>query len=156
LIAGAAALNGSASPKMVTEICNAVNKAAFPENFESSYKVCRNTFMSTLQAYTDFESIAILRRKTGSKDPTSKWAVARLTIASQMLEQIEVGKQVDNGEMSLSQAFEEVEKNDVPPPIFPDAIIYCDENHFHCHFDLRACLQHLFGLRSYMVPGIAG
>jgi hypothetical protein len=129
LIAGAAVLNGLASPMLATEICNAVNKASFAVNFESDYKVCRNTFMSTLKAYTDFESIAILRRKTGSKDPTSKWAIARVTIASQMVDQIKLGKQVDNGETTLLQAFEQVEQNSMPPPIFPDAIIHCDENH---------------------------
>jgi hypothetical protein len=129
LIAGAAALNGSASPKMATEICNAVNKAAFPELFETDYKVCRNTFMSMLKAHTDFDSVAILRRKTGSKDPTSKWAIARATIASQMLEQIELGKKIDNGDITQLEAFENVEKNDVPPPIFPDAVIHVDENH---------------------------
>ena len=30
LIAGAAALNGSTSPKMATEICNAINKTTYP------------------------------------------------------------------------------------------------------------------------------
>ena len=34
LIAGAAALNGSTSPKMATEICNAVNQLKFPEEME--------------------------------------------------------------------------------------------------------------------------
>ena len=34
LIAGASALNGSTSPKMATEICNAVNQLKFPEEFE--------------------------------------------------------------------------------------------------------------------------
>jgi hypothetical protein len=85
--------------------------------------------MSTLKAHTDFDSVAILRRKTGSKDPTSKWAIARVTIASQMLEQIELGKKIDNGDITQLEAFENVEKNDMPPPIFPDAVIHCDENH---------------------------
>jgi hypothetical protein len=49
MIAGAAVLDVSGSPKMVTEICNVVNKAAFPGNFESQYKVCQNTFISTLK-----------------------------------------------------------------------------------------------------------
>jgi hypothetical protein len=65
----------------------------------------------------------------GSKDPTSKWAIARLTIALQMLDQLKLGKQVDNGQTSLAQAFEKVEKNSMPPPIFPNAVIHCDENH---------------------------
>ena len=60
LIAGAAALNGSTSPKMATEICNAVNQLKFPEEFEEKYKICRNTFMATLSTYTDFESHTIL------------------------------------------------------------------------------------------------
>ena len=58
LIAGAAALNGSASPSMATEICNAVNKATYPDQ---DLKICCNTFMQTLIAYTDFEDVAILR-----------------------------------------------------------------------------------------------
>ena len=60
LITGAAALNGSTSPKMATEICNAVNQIKFPEKVEEKYKICRNTFMNTLATYTDFESHAIL------------------------------------------------------------------------------------------------
>lgn len=125
LIAGAAALNGSTSPKMATEICNAVNKLKFPDKFEAEYSVCRNTFMSTLNAYTDFESRAVLRRKTGKKDPSSDWAVARLTIAEQMLEQIKIGKQLDSNEITYHDAY----TPDAPPPIFPDAVLYVDENH---------------------------
>ena len=60
LIVGAAALNGSTSPKMATKICNAVNQLKFPEEFEKKYKICQNTFMTTLSACTDFESCAIL------------------------------------------------------------------------------------------------
>jgi hypothetical protein len=58
LIAGAAALNGSASPMMATEICNAASETTYPDK---DLKICRNTFMKTLKAYTDFESVAILR-----------------------------------------------------------------------------------------------
>ena len=83
LIAGAAALNGSTSPKMATEICNAVNQIKFPEKFEEKYKICRNTFMNTLETYTDYDCRAVLRRKTGKKDPSSDWAVARRTFAAQ-------------------------------------------------------------------------
>jgi hypothetical protein len=125
LVAGAAALNGSASPNMATEICNAVNQLKFPNEFETEYKICRNTFMSTLAAYTDFDSKAVLRRKTGKKDKDSEWAIARKTIAEQMLQQIETGKRIDSGELTLHDAY----ANDAPPPIFPDAILYLDENH---------------------------
>jgi hypothetical protein len=44
LIAGAAALNGLASPKMATDICNAVNA-------QQNLKICTNTFMRTLKMY---------------------------------------------------------------------------------------------------------
>lgn len=129
LIAGAAALNGSASPYMATEICNAVNKTNFPDEYEAQYKICRNTLMSTLQAYTDFETKAILWRKTGKKDNESDWAVARKTIAEQILDQIETGKKIDNGEITLQEAFQNVETSDAPPPLFQDSIMYLDENH---------------------------
>jgi hypothetical protein len=87
LIAGAPALNGLVSPKMATDICNTVNKKAFPEEFEAKYKISRNTLMSTLKFYTDFETVSILRCKTGSKDPASKWPIARVVVTTQMVEQ---------------------------------------------------------------------
>jgi hypothetical protein len=65
----------------------------------------------------------------GKKDKKSTWAVARITIATQMLHQIAMGKSVDNGVLSLHDAFEKVENNDSPPPIFPDAILFLDKNH---------------------------
>jgi hypothetical protein len=46
-----------------------------------------------------------------------------------MLHQIAMGKSVDNGVLSLHDAFEKVENNDSPPPIFPDAVLFLDENH---------------------------
>jgi hypothetical protein len=100
-IAGVAALNGSASPYMATEICNAVNKTNFPNEYKASYRICHNTFMSTLRAYTDFESRAISRQKTGKKDKESAWAVARKLIAEQILDQTQIGKNFDNGELML-------------------------------------------------------
>jgi hypothetical protein len=82
--------------------------------------------MSTLKEYTDFESRAVLRQKTGKKDPTSDWAVARLTIAQQMIEQLQLGMQLDSNEITYHDAY----KNpDAPPPIFPDAVLHVDENH---------------------------
>jgi hypothetical protein len=46
-----------------------------------------------------------------------------------MLDQIETGKKIDNGELTLQDAFENVNNNDAPPPIFPDAVLYLDKNH---------------------------
>jgi hypothetical protein len=122
LVAGVAALNGSTSPKMTTEICNAANP---PE-----LRVCQNTFMNnTIKLYTDCELMAILRRKTGSKDPKSDWAKARVTIATQMLAQIKLGRDIDANNSLLEPTFEDVEKKSTPPPIFLDGVIFCNENH---------------------------
>jgi hypothetical protein len=111
---------------MATEICNAVNKLKFPDKFEAEYSVCQNTFMLTLKAYTDFESQAVLWQKTGKKDPGSDWAFTRLPIAEQMLEQIQIGKQLDANEITYHDAYI---NPDAPPPIFPDAVLHVDENH---------------------------
>jgi hypothetical protein len=127
LIAGAAALNGSTSPNMATMICNAVNECQYPDDFDANYKVCRNTFMATLKAHADFECHAVLRRKTGKEDPGCDWAVARTTLAQQMLEQIEIGKKLDKKEITYLEA--SFQNPDSPPPIFPDAVLYLDENH---------------------------
>jgi hypothetical protein len=35
--------------------------------------------------------------------------------------QTKLGKQIDDNKTSLQQAFEDVEKNHTPPPIFSDA-----------------------------------
>jgi hypothetical protein len=130
LIAGAAALNGSASPSMATEICNAMNQINFHDDFEMHYRVCQNMFISALQAYTDFNSKAILlQQKMGKKDKDSDWAVAHRIIASQMLNHIETGKKIENGELTLQDAGENIHKNDAPPPISPGAVLYLDENH---------------------------
>jgi hypothetical protein len=130
LIAGAAALNGGASPGMATMICNAANA----QDGHPELKVSRKTLIRTLKAYTDCESVAILRRKTGSKDPESDWANARLVFAQQMIDQVKIGKDIDNGVISSQQVFEGVENGTMPPPIYPEAVLHCDEHHS------RACI----------------
>ena len=106
---------------MATEICNAVNP--------SELRICHNTFMWTIEAYMDCESVAILRQKTGSKDPESDWAKAHVVIATQMLAQVKLGKEIDDNLVALHVAFEDVEKKNMPPPIFPDGVLFCNENH---------------------------
>jgi hypothetical protein len=125
LIAGAAALNGSASPSMARDICNATNA----QDGHPELKVSKNTFMQTIKASTDCESVSILRRKTGSKDPESAWAKARMVFATQLTEQVKLGQDIDNGVTSSQQVFEEVENGSRPPPIYRDGILFCDENH---------------------------
>jgi hypothetical protein len=68
--------------------------------------------------------MAILRRKTGSKDPESDLAKARVTIATQMLAQIKLGRDIDANNSLLEPTFEDVEKKSTPPPIFPDGVIF--------------------------------
>jgi hypothetical protein len=63
--------------------------------------------MNTIKIYTDHESVAILRRKTGSKDPESDWAKAW---ATQMLAQIKLGRDIDANNSLLEPTFEDVEK----------------------------------------------
>jgi hypothetical protein len=151
LIAGAAALNGSTLPNMATEICNAVNiKLNFPNKFETDYFVCRNTFMSTLNAYTDFECRAVLRQKTGEKDPGCDWAVARKTIAQQMLEQVDIGKKLDCKTLSYLDAFQD---SNAPPPIFHEAVLYLNENHSLSVASLGGVGHDgSFARRQYFVP----
>jgi hypothetical protein len=113
LLAGALALNTGVSPEMATAICNETNQ------FEP--KVCRKTFLETLADYTDVETKATPRRKTGSKDDTSDWAVARAVIAEQMSEQFRLGNDIDKGTIArVDCQF---------TPLHDDAILYADENH---------------------------
>lgn len=51
-----------------------------------------------------------------------------MTIAKQMLSQVELGKKVDENSTLLRKAFDDAENNK-PPPIFPDGVVFCDENH---------------------------
>jgi hypothetical protein len=46
-----------------------------------------------------------------------------------MLSQIKLGEDFDVNNFSLKLAFEDVEKKNMPPPIFPDAVVFCDKNH---------------------------
>ena len=63
---------------------------------------------------------------TGKKDPSSDWAVAHLTITEQMLEQVQIGKQLDADEITYYDAYGNPNN---PPPIFPDAVFHIDKNH---------------------------
>ena len=84
---------------MATEICNDINK----NRNNDKVTVCRNTLIDTLKAYTDVDICATLRRKTGKKDITSAWAVARKAFAEQMLEQIRLGEEIDAGRLTLQE-----------------------------------------------------
>jgi hypothetical protein len=113
LLAGALALNTGVSPEMATTICNETNN--------DNPKVCRKTFLETLSDYTDLDSKATPRRKTGSKDVTSAWAVARKVIAEQMTEQFRLGDEVDKGNLKSADC--------LFVPLHDDAILFADENH---------------------------
>ena len=99
--------------------------------------------MATLSAYTDFESCIILWQKTGKKDPWSDWAVSCLTIAEQMLEQIQIGKQLDSNEITYHDAYENPNN---PPPIFPNVILHIDENHTIASLEKQDMMEVLQGL----------
>jgi hypothetical protein len=92
LIADVAVLNGPASPKMAAEICNTANP--------SELKACQNTLTQTIQAYTDFDLMAILREKR-SKDPHRDWAKVIVTIAMQRTAQVKLGREIDSNNIIL-------------------------------------------------------
>jgi hypothetical protein len=114
LIAAALALNIGAPPKLATQICNDINKA-------SGIKVCRNTLIDTLKYFTNVDISATARRKTGSKDKASCWAIARKVFSQQIIDHIQLGEEVDEG----SKTAEECEL----PPLYWDGILWADENH---------------------------
>jgi hypothetical protein len=122
LIAGAAALNNLVSPTMATYICNEVNRKKYPNDHDK--QVCRNTLLDTLKSYTDNDMSCIQRRKPGSKDKNSKWAIARLVMAKQMKHQQELGEQVDWGETSYAEVIQKYGY----PPTFKDGTNLSDEN----------------------------
>jgi hypothetical protein len=121
LIAAAAALNSGTSPSMALEICNVMNA---PE-----IGVCLNTLKSSLSFYTDSDIRAIPRRKTGKKDKESAWAKARLATATQMKQQVALGKKIDAGDLLLSDAMKECRDKNAPPPLWIDGTVFADENH---------------------------
>jgi hypothetical protein len=91
---------------MATEICNAVNELNFPNEFKNDYAVCRNTFMSTLEAYTDFECQSVLRQKAAAdhKRKTIPVDASVLTSFHKMVEHMKtgggVGFMIDPGDVA--------------------------------------------------------
>jgi hypothetical protein len=123
LIAGVAALNNLVPPVMASFICNAVNEKKFPG--DETKQVCRNTLIDTLKSYTDCDISTMLRRKTGSKNPDSDWAEARVVISRQMLDQLALGKLT---RMKSRMHAEAIRDNEFPP-LWRDGCLFADENH---------------------------
>jgi len=114
LKAAAIALNSGVPVSVAIELCNTQNK-------DGGITVCRNTVMNSLADYTDVALVATTRRKTGSKDAKSDWAVARKVLAEQLLRQIQTGEMLDKGLIATTGC-------DVPP-VWWDGILWVDENH---------------------------
>jgi hypothetical protein len=127
LTAAALALNCGTTPRLAADICNAVNKKKMGDEFiDGVHTISRNTLIRTLRKYTDVYSHAILRRKTGSRNPGSDWAVARKVCSEMRLKQIEAGKLFMEGKLTFAEARDFALG---APPIFEDAIAYADESH---------------------------
>jgi hypothetical protein len=113
---------------MATELCNFVNREANPdmsdEEFKSKLQVVPNTLLNNLRAYTDVLVEAVQRDKTGTYDESSFWAWIRKHFASQILFMIELGKKVDNGEMTYADCI----RDHNVPPLFVDALAQWDES----------------------------
>lgn len=124
----AIALNAGLGPGMATELCNFINREANPDmpddEFKSKLQVVPNTLLNNLKAYTDVLAEAVQRDKTGTYDENSFWAWMRKHFASQVLFMIELGKKVDNGEMTYADCI----KDHNVPPLFVDALAQWDES----------------------------
>ena len=120
LVAAALALNVGVPPTLAVNICNSVN-----EKEGNDVSVCRNTLMSTINAYTDMQKTSILQRKTGSKDPDSNWANARYLFVSQLQEQFRLGEEINKGSLSIADC------KDVHP-LCIDGILQVDQSHTKC------------------------
>lgn len=122
LSAATFALNSGLSPSMAVYICNETNKRHKGEgNYET---ITRPTLLATLKEYTDFELRSVIRTKTGRRDSESSWAIARVQAATMRLRQFELGSLLDAGKITMADC----KKEDLPP-LFPDGIVYSDQNH---------------------------
>jgi len=118
------ALNFGVPPAMAANLCNQTNRKEFKgteEQFKKEMYACKNTIINTIKAYTDVDYRAIPRRKTGSKQKESAWAIARSAFCKQLLYQLDLGRKVDNGEIQL--------KDCDLPPLWKDGILSVDEHH---------------------------
>ena len=131
LKAAAFALNTGVPPTLATTICNEVNERALrqqgvtDEDELLASSVCRNTLMRTIKSFTDVCLTAVLRRKTGSKDPNGAWAQGRFQFASQMKEQFRLGEQINEGKIARADCAD-------VQPLWMDGILQVDESHTTC------------------------
>jgi hypothetical protein len=66
----------------------------------------------------------------GKKDKVSPWSMARMTIADQMLDQIAIGKSMDNGVLTLHEACKKITKKGfITYCLFLDDMLFLDKNH---------------------------
>jgi hypothetical protein len=125
LIVAAIAINIGVPPELATMICNAKNFALdLKDDNGDPLTVCRNTLMDTLREYTDVKQAKIQRRKTGSKDPNSKWAKTRVLFCAQLKRAFELGFLLDEGKIT----WEECEIT----PLWIESIVQIDECHQTC------------------------
>lgn len=105
LAAAAIGLNSNFSVMVATDICNQVNAR------DNIAPVSHNTVLRSLRAYTTVHKQSVLRRKTGSKDETSPWAIARLARCEMTLDMFDRERRVDAGDTTI----EDCMKDDIPP-----------------------------------------
>jgi len=121
LRAAAVALNSGVSQSMATEICNQQNKRLRPNDY---VPVSRPTMMGACRAFADVKVQAVLRRKSGSRDKNSPWAKARVASSKMILEQCKLGEKLEAGTTSMADC-----KALDLPPMYEDAVAYCDQSH---------------------------
>lgn len=128
LVAAANAMNCGTPRSLALLICNETNQRLFPD--DQNLQISLNTLISTIEKYTDCHMSKIGRRKTGKKDETSAWAIARVVFASQMKEQIAFGRQIEKGEITMTEAMESVRSGTKLYPLSLHGVIWLDEHHF--------------------------
>ena len=129
LKAAAVLLNLGTSPAKAVEICNKMNKEDHPDDFDEKYKISAKTLLYTIKKYSTVMLSKTLRRKTGSRDTNSKWAIARLVEAKQIIEQLKLGKKMDLEQLT----WEQVRRDYKIMPLWSDGILSVDEGHCKAH-----------------------
>eukprot|EP00562_Extubocellulus_spinifer_P015630 CAMPEP_0178566784 /NCGR_PEP_ID=MMETSP0697-20121206/14954_1 /TAXON_ID=265572 /ORGANISM="Extubocellulus spinifer, Strain CCMP396" /LENGTH=385 /DNA_ID=CAMNT_0020200629 /DNA_START=1 /DNA_END=1155 /DNA_ORIENTATION=+ len=129
LKAAAVLLNLGMSPQKAVEMCNKMNKEDHPDDFDSKYKISAKTLVYTIKKYSTVMLSKTLRRKTGSRDTNSKWAIARLVEAKQIIDQLKLGKKMDVEQLT----WEQIRRDYSITPIWSDGILSVDEGHCKAH-----------------------
>ena len=121
LAAASLALNANVGRVLATEVCNSVNKRILGDTAPT---ISHQTLINTLKEYTEVQKAAVLRRRSGSRNSMSNWAVARVARAQCTLACMQLGKLVEEDVVGM----EYCASADLHP-IYMNGIIFTDQSH---------------------------